>query len=285
VGGAGGSSGSAGGSPGNGTYAGNAGGSPVSGNGNPGNTGGSPSSGGAPPSNGASPSSASADPSGGASSGGAPAGGPAAAAMAAMAGASGAPQGAAGGGIPSPTINLNPKQKQNQPGSQGGGNAGSGAGGGGSSGGGGGSSAGGGGGSGGYDVDPLNKMPGIPGATPRGPMPVRPGWLNKNRDWVIPIECKRDAVVLATTRETFKVEQLSANPDNALAKAVTHLIDSRQKMVPPGVPPWRPILQFQVHIDGSRTYFYAFPALDRLDYPKVRENLDLEEMRKKEQGR
>jgi hypothetical protein len=194
--------------------------------------------------------------------------------MAAMGGASGGPQGAAGGGIPSPVINLN--GNKNQPGSSGGG-ASPGAGGGGNGGGGSGAAT------GGYDADPLNKMPGVPGAAPRGPVPVRPGWLNKNRDWVIPIECKRDAVVLTITRETFKLDQLSANPDNALAKAVTHLIDSRQKMVPPGVPPWRPILEFQVHIDGSRTYFYAFPALDRLDYPKVRENLDLDEMRKKEQ--
>ena len=128
-------------------------------------------------------------------------------------------------------------------------------------------------------------MPASPGAVHHGPVPVRPGWLNKNRDWIIPIECQRDAVVLTITNEKFTVAQLGTGADNALLKSVTRLIDARQKMVPPGVPPWRPILQFQVHLGGSRTYFYAFPALDRLDCTKVRENLDLEEYRKKEQGR
>lgn len=144
-------------------------------------------------------------------------------------------------------------------------------------------SGGGGGGNDAYDIDPLNKMPASPGA-PRGPVPVRPGWLNKNRDWIIPIECERDKIVIRSTNEVIPLEKLSSAPDNPLAKAVSQLIDGRQKMVPPGVPPWRPILQFQVHVDGSRAYFLAFPALDRLDYPKVRQSLDLEDVRKKEQG-
>jgi hypothetical protein len=128
-------------------------------------------------------------------------------------------------------------------------------------------------------------MPGVPGAGPRGPIPVRPGWLNRNRDWVIAIECQPDRVVIPITRESIPLDRLTTSTNNPLTQAVTRLIDARQRMVPPGVPPWRPILQFQVHDNSSRAYFLAFPALDRLNYAKVRKDLDLEDVRKKEQGR
>jgi hypothetical protein len=134
-----------------------------------------------------------------------------------------------------------------------------------------------------YGPNPLNKMPATPGAKPPPPV-VRPGWLNKNRDWIIPVECERDAVFIRTTNERIPLGKLSTGPDNQLLKSLNQLIDGRQKMVPPGVPPWRPIIRFEVHVDGSRAYFLAFPALDRLDCPKMRENLDLEDVRKKETG-
>src|SRR5262249_50728328 len=132
-----------------------------------------------------------------------------------------------------------------------------------------------------YGPNPLNRGIPTPGAKPPAPI-VRPGWMNKNRDWVIPIECERDAVFIRITNQRIALSSLSTGPDNALLKAMNELIDGRQRMVPPGVAPWRPIIRFEVHVDGSRAYFLAYPALERLDCQKVRENLDLEDVRKKE---
>ena len=52
------------------------------------------------------------------------------------------------------------------------------------------------------------------------------------------------------------------------------LVDRRQASVRPGEPPYRPLLRFQVHPDGLRGYYFAYPLLERLRIPMSRENLD-----------
>ncbi|GIW81174.1 MAG: hypothetical protein KatS3mg105_2981 [Gemmatales bacterium] len=104
----------------------------------------------------------------------------------------------------------------------------------------------------------------------RGKPLVRPGWLKPDRDWIIVVECKKDEVVLRLTDQHFGLEQLRDGGNMRLVKAVKELIDARQRMVPPGVPPYRPILRFVVHADALRAYYLAFPALQPLKLPMHR---------------
>jgi hypothetical protein len=68
--------------------------------------------------------------------------------------------------------------------------------------------------------------------------------------------------------------------DNLLLQAVKQMIDRRQAMVRAGEPPYRPIVRFQVRPDGLQAYYLAFPALESLQVPMMRENLRHEEKRK-----
>src|SRR5262249_30808893 len=121
-----------------------------------------------------------------------------------------------------------------------------------------------------------------PGPRPlssRPPAP-RPGWLDKNRDWIIEIECKPNELELYSRAafgrqlvKTVPVNDLSSAPNNLMLTAVKELIDGRQRMVPNGMAPWRPILRFEVHVDSSRSYFLAYSALESLNYTKIRDNL------------
>jgi hypothetical protein len=186
--------------------------------------------------------------------------------------------GAQGGGLPMPTIDLSGQSRsvRNRNGNQGG-DPGS-------------SSGGGGSGDGVALSGPGGNLP-VPGPRPvstRPPAP-RPGWLDRNRDWIIEIECKPDSLELYSRSgfgrqlvKTVPVKDLSSAPNNPMLTAVKDLIDGRQRMVPAGVAPWRPILRFEVHVDSSRSYFLAYSALESLTYTKIRDNLDLDDVRKSE---
>lgn len=106
------------------------------------------------------------------------------------------------------------------------------------------------------------------------PAPVRPAWLYANRDWNIDIECTVDAVLIRGSAQRIPANQLARGADNPLAKAVRQMIDRRQALVPKGEPPYRPMIRLLVRHDALRTYYLAYPALDILQLPMTRENID-----------
>jgi hypothetical protein len=111
--------------------------------------------------------------------------------------------------------------------------------------------------------------------------PTRPR-LFSNRDWIVPIECTADAVVVPSGGQRIAVTALAqgTRADNPLLQTVKQMIARRQAMVRSGEPPYRPIIRFQVRPDGLQAYYLAFPALESLEVPMMRENLRNEEKRK-----
>jgi hypothetical protein len=109
---------------------------------------------------------------------------------------------------------------------------------------------------------------------------VRPGRQFADRDWIIFIECRADALVLPG-RQQVPVKSLprSRDADNPLARAVQQMIDRRQALVPAGEPPYNPRIRFLVAPEGQRTYYLAYPALEGLHLLMSRQNLEPEEKR------
>jgi hypothetical protein len=111
----------------------------------------------------------------------------------------------------------------------------------------------------------------------RGPArPSRPLRLSANRDWIIPVECTADAVALPTAGKRFTLAQMQAEPGsrNPLLAAIRDMIDRRQATVRSGELPYRPQVRFQVHRDGWRAYYLAYPALELLRVPMTRELME-----------
>ncbi len=105
---------------------------------------------------------------------------------------------------------------------------------------------------------------------------MHPVSLHGDRDWRIFIECRADTVVLYPSRRSFPLTDLGGL-DNPLVRAVTEMIDRRQGLLRPGEMPFRPEVHFLVRPENLRTYHLAFPALDALPVPKVRQNLQPED--------
>jgi hypothetical protein len=135
----------------------------------------------------------------------------------------------------------------------------------------------------GSDIPPtplLSPTP-LPGAargmkTTPDPLPRR---RYLNRDWVIPIECQADGVLLIPGRVRFSNTALAPTPGqvHALALTVQQLIAKRQATVAPGEPPYRPRIVFQVRPEGLRAYYLAYPLLECLRLPMARENVSARE--------
>jgi hypothetical protein len=98
------------------------------------------------------------------------------------------------------------------------------------------------------------------------------------RDWVIPVECTADAVVLRTARRRFSIARLQGTmtADHPLVRAVQQMIDRRQSLVREGEPPYRPTIRLLVRPDGLKTYYLAYPLLEKLKVPMARQDLEPE---------
>jgi hypothetical protein len=122
---------------------------------------------------------------------------------------------------------------------------------------------------------------------PRKPPLVMPTTVSRligDRDWIIPIECRSDAVVVRSAHlqlSATALEQASSR-DNPLAQAVAQLISRRQATVRAGDPPYRPVIQLQVQPNGLRTYYLTYPLLQSLGVRMSRK--DLEPVEKKREG-
>jgi hypothetical protein len=62
--------------------------------------------------------------------------------------------------------------------------------------------------------------------------------------------------------------------DRALFYSVHQLIARRQATVRPGESPYRPMLRFQVHPEGLRSYYSVYPLFERMRIPMTRDNLE-----------
>ena len=89
------------------------------------------------------------------------------------------------------------------------------------------------------------------------------------------MECQADTIVVRALGLRMPVAYLeSVDQDQGrLARAVQKLIADRQATVCPGQPPYRPVIRFLVHPDGLRTYYLAYPRLEVLRLPMMRENV------------
>jgi hypothetical protein len=116
----------------------------------------------------------------------------------------------------------------------------------------------------------------LPGEKPPPSPPPRPPRLIGNRDWVIPIECRPDGVVLRGAGQKFPLTAVSSGTagENALLQAVKQMIARRQASVRAGEPPYRPQVRFLIYPDGLRTYHLTFPVLEPLGVPLTRQNVD-----------
>jgi hypothetical protein len=103
-----------------------------------------------------------------------------------------------------------------------------------------------------------------------------------NRDWIIPVECTADAILLRTARMRFAAASLpgTGSPNHPLVRAVRELIARRQATLRPGDPPYRTLIRFEVWPDGRRSYYLAYPALEGLGLPMARQDLEAEQPRK-----
>jgi hypothetical protein len=99
--------------------------------------------------------------------------------------------------------------------------------------------------------------------------------LTGNRDWYIPVECRASEIVLPLSREHIPLAALVQQPAtaNQLVQSIRIAIARRQATVRPGEPPYRPILRYEVHRDGVRTYHAVYPLLEVLGLPEVRQNI------------
>jgi hypothetical protein len=103
--------------------------------------------------------------------------------------------------------------------------------------------------------------------------PPRPVRQSSNRDWIIPVECNADAVVLPTVGKSFALNELAAARPNAspLLQTVSELIERRQATVRKGELEYHPQIRFVVAPDGFRAYYLAYPALEYLRIPMLKE--------------
>lgn len=129
---------------------------------------------------------------------------------------------------------------------------------------------------GGGTTDYERPLPQDPFAKP-SPRPVSLGHMLGNRDFILHIICLENEAILKLTGERFSVEGSAAEQSRSaqeLADKVQKTIARRQASLRSGEPPYRPILRFQVHPGGLRSYYRVYPLLETLRVPMQRENIE-----------
>ncbi len=116
----------------------------------------------------------------------------------------------------------------------------------------------------------------VPKKKPKPAALIKRRPLNLNRDWHIPLECRADGVTIMVTQQHFTLQEIAQAQNNPLVLAVRQMIERRQDRVPEGEPPYRPLLRFQIKAAGLRAYYLAYPMLDVLNIPMMREDCDPE---------
>jgi hypothetical protein len=132
-----------------------------------------------------------------------------------------------------------------------------------------------GGGSGGGTPAPPDPLARLLPKTKRPPAPAS-FRMEGNRDLPIVLECRADEVVFTPTDRHWQVTDLERDSATriAFADSVQQWIARRQATVREGQTPYRPLVRFRVNPDGLRTYYAAYPLLERLGVPMKRENVE-----------
>lgn len=121
--------------------------------------------------------------------------------------------------------------------------------------------------------------PATPNLASQKNVAARPASLGRvigNRDFVITLACYSEGVIVTPGGKSFvwNAKGDAARMDEAIVRAVSLLVTSRQATVRPGEPPYRPVLRFLVHEQGRRTYHRVYPLLENLRLPMVREDVE-----------
>jgi hypothetical protein len=120
----------------------------------------------------------------------------------------------------------------------------------------------------------------LPGNKRKGPPPsLRPALIGGDRDYIIPIECRADKVIVHPYGNSFSSDSLAPGNGGAalLQETINRMIARRQMAVRPGELPYRPQVRFMVRPDGLRALHRAYPVLDELHIPLTRQNLEADE--------
>jgi hypothetical protein len=112
-----------------------------------------------------------------------------------------------------------------------------------------------------------------PGGDPKRPPGLRAARLHGDRDYLIFVECRPDAVVLYPSQKEFPLAALKAGPNNPLVQAVQQMIERKQSGVRLGELPYRPQVRFLVRPESLQTYHLTYPLFDPLPVAKTRQNL------------
>ncbi len=106
--------------------------------------------------------------------------------------------------------------------------------------------------------------------------PVSLGRVIGNRDFLITLACYEQGVQVTPGGATFAWPKPNEGRqvDDALVRTVTQLVQRRQATVSAGEPPYRPVLRFEVHERGRRTYYHVYPLLENLRFAMIREDLE-----------
>jgi hypothetical protein len=112
-----------------------------------------------------------------------------------------------------------------------------------------------------------------PGGDPKRPPSLRAARLHGDRDYLIFVECRPDAVVLYPSQKEFPLAALKAGPNNPLVQAVQQMIERKQSGVRPGELPYRPQVRFLVRPESLQTFHLTYPLFDPLPVAKTRQNL------------
>jgi hypothetical protein len=120
----------------------------------------------------------------------------------------------------------------------------------------------------------------LPGNTRKAPTPsLRPALIGGDRDYIIPVECRADKVIVHPYGNSFSADSLAPGNGGAalLQETINRMIARRQMAVRPGELPYRPQVRFMVRPDGLRALHRAYPVLDELHIPLTRQNLEADE--------
>jgi hypothetical protein len=109
----------------------------------------------------------------------------------------------------------------------------------------------------------------------RRPPPSVSFRVEGNRDLPIVLECRANEIVFTATDRSWQVADLEQNnaARAAFADTIGQWIARRQATVREGQTPYRPLIRFRVDRDGVRTYYAAYPLLEKLGWPMRRENV------------
>jgi hypothetical protein len=88
------------------------------------------------------------------------------------------------------------------------------------------------------------------------------------------IDCLADRIVVSPGAVNYDLESLSKSRAGEVRKTVLRQVVRWTSAVPAGETPPRIEIRFRVRPEGLRAYYEAYPILEDLHLPMVRENVE-----------